>query len=37
MLNLSCGGREKTVHVYVGCIYLPIQSTHVDHNYARML
>ena len=27
-LKLSCGGRDKSM--YVGCIYLPIQGTHVD-------
>ena len=26
--KLSCGGRDKSI--YVGCIYLPIQGTHVD-------
>ena len=27
-MKLSCGGRDKSM--YVGCIYLPIQGTHVD-------
>ena len=27
-LKLSCGGRDKSM--YAGCIYLPIQDTHVD-------
>ena len=26
-INLSCGRRDKTTCMYVGCIYLPIQDT----------